>query len=499
MQATLPAPVGGLNARDAPSDMEPMDALIMDNMFPDTNGVGVRGGSQNHVTGFTGNVETLMEWCGPASQKFIAAVDNTFYDVSTTATVSVQATSMTSVRWQNTMFGTAGGNYLYVVNGQDKPRFYDGTTWTTSSLTATALSSNGDPLKYVMAHQQRLFFGQTNSLNIWYLPTNQIHGLCSRFPLENYARRGGHIVGVGSWTLDGGTGMDDMAVFLTSEGEAIVYSGTDPSSTSTWALKGVYTIPRPIGDRPLVKLGGDLIVQCEDGMYPLSKALIVASANPAVAISDKISGAVKSASATARTYFGWQGCLYPRGKMLIFNVPTTANALAQQFVMNTVTGAWCRFTNLNAFCWATFKGDLFFGATGKVMQADIGTDDAGMDITCDLMQAFSNFGQPVNKHWKMAKPVFTAQGRIIAAIRMCSDFESALPTSTPSYEPGGGTAWDDGDWDTFLWGGSDLVFQSWQSVGGIGIYGALRIKTSVAGFPFALVSTAFLYETGGSL
>lgn len=498
VQRTLPAPVGGWNKRDALSSMEPLDAVILDDMFPDANGIRVRNGSQNHITGLTGNVETLMEWAGPASAKLIAAADNTFYDVSATATASVQATAMTSIRWHHTMFGTPAGNYLYAVNGADTPRFFDGSVWATSSLTGTGLTSNGQSLKYVAAHQQRLFYGQKNSLNVWYLPVNQIHGAVSRFPLESFARKGGSVVGVGSWTLDGGTGLDDMLVIITTEGEAIVYAGTDPSSASTWSLKGVYTIPRPIPDRCLQKMGGDLIVLCEDGFYPLSRALLSAITNPSIALSDKISGAVKDSSAISRAQFGWQACHYPRGKMLIFNVPLGVQSY--QYVMNTVTGAWCRFTNWPAVCWATFQGNLFFGLAGGVRQADIGTADVGANIETDVLPAYQTFGIDQTKHWKMAKPIFISQGRITPALVMCNDFQTLTPTSVTTYDTSGdGTVWDVGDWDTSAWGGSEIVFQSWQSIGGTGVYGALRFQTATMGLGFTQVSTVFLFEIGGSL
>ncbi len=42
--ASLPPPVGGLNARDSIANMEPEDALLLDNWFPRTTDVAVRKG-----------------------------------------------------------------------------------------------------------------------------------------------------------------------------------------------------------------------------------------------------------------------------------------------------------------------------------------------------------------------------------------------------------------------------------------------------------------------
>lgn len=41
----LPAPVGGLNARDAYTDMDEQDAVILNNVFPEANYLAVRGGN----------------------------------------------------------------------------------------------------------------------------------------------------------------------------------------------------------------------------------------------------------------------------------------------------------------------------------------------------------------------------------------------------------------------------------------------------------------------
>jgi len=60
--SSIPAPTGGLNARDSIADMPEKDALVLDNWCPLPSVIQVRKGSQNHVTGFTAPVETLVEY-----------------------------------------------------------------------------------------------------------------------------------------------------------------------------------------------------------------------------------------------------------------------------------------------------------------------------------------------------------------------------------------------------------------------------------------------------
>jgi hypothetical protein len=76
-----------------------------------------------------------------------------------------------------------------------------------------------------------------------------------------------------NWNIDGGLGADDYAAFLSSQGEVALYKGTDPASSTTWALQGVYWLGSPIGRRCFVQYGSDVAVISQDGLLPLSKEL----------------------------------------------------------------------------------------------------------------------------------------------------------------------------------------------------------------------------------
>ena len=125
------------------------------------------------------------------------------------------------------------------------------------------------------------------------MPVASVAGTVATFDLASIAQKGGSLQAIGTWTRDGGDGSDDLAVFLTSEGEAIVYAGTNPGSADAWNLVGVFNIGRPIGRRCVEKVGADLIVTTENGFLPLSKILPLGLSAPSAAISDKISGSSK--------------------------------------------------------------------------------------------------------------------------------------------------------------------------------------------------------------
>src|SRR5690606_31868092 len=120
---------------------------------------------------------------------------------------------------------------------------------------------------------------ERNSMDLWYLPVSSIAGAAEAIPMGQIFRRGGHIVTVQTWTVDAGEGADDMLVILSSNGEVAVYQGYDPTDASAWKLVGVFYLGRPVGQRPCIKFGGDLLIICEDGVFPLSTALMSADVN----------------------------------------------------------------------------------------------------------------------------------------------------------------------------------------------------------------------------
>ena len=99
--ASLPAPVGGWNARDALANMAPTDAVTLDNLFPGVSSVALRGGYANHATGMTGQVETLMTYNGGATDKMFAIASGSVYDVTSAGAVGAAVVSgLTNSRWE---------------------------------------------------------------------------------------------------------------------------------------------------------------------------------------------------------------------------------------------------------------------------------------------------------------------------------------------------------------------------------------------------------------
>lgn len=497
------APTGGWNARDALADMDEKDAIYLTNFFPSTTSVDVRNGFSNWSTGLPGQVETLFNYQGAATSKLFAASVTSFYDCTAGGAVGVAVvTGLTNARWQYVNVSTAGGNFIYCVNGSDNPQVYNGTTWQAVTAVSAPLSLTGvTPTSIININlfKNRLWLIEKNTLNAWYLGINAVSGAATAFPLYGVARQGGYLIAMGTWTIDAGYGVDDHAVFVTSEGEIIVYKGSDPSSATTWALVGVWSLGSPIGYKCFMKYAGDLLLITQDGLLPLSGALQSSRVNPQVALSNKIFQAMSSAVSLYGLTYGWQIMYYPKNNMLITNVPVSVGN-QEQYVMNTITKAWCNFTGWNANCWELFNDDPYFGANTVVCKAWDTLADNGANIEAVGKQAFNYYGSPGSyKRVTMMRPTIASNGTPTLYSSVDIDFQDVVSNSSTSFMPVSYGKWGTGLWGTALWGGGDSVNRNWQGVAGFGYAIAPKLRAVINGVTCKWIATDLVMERGAIL
>jgi hypothetical protein len=498
MSASLAAPVGGWNARDALADMDPNDAVILENIFPETTYVCMRYGYTRFCTGITGQVESLMTLSGLTTNRLFAAAGTAIYNVTAGGAVGAAVqTGLTNARWQHINYSNTSGNYLYIVNGADAPRYTpDGTTWTNAAITVATPAN----FVHINAHKDRLWFVEENTLKAWYLPTSAINGAATAFDLSGVTTRGGYLMAMATWTIDAGYGVDDLAVFITSVGDVAVYRGTDPASSSTWSLVGVWELGAPIGRRCFMNYGGDLLLICRDGVQPLAAYLQSSRTNPKVALTDKIQNAMAESASLYGSNFGWQVLQYPQKNMLLLNVPAQEGDMQEQYVMNMITKAWAKFTGWEANCWTLFDDELYFGGNTFVGKAWDTLSDNGSAIAADGLQAFNDFKtQAKQKRFTMIRPILQTNGVPSTFSNVNIDFDTSDPTSALSFTPTSYAAWDVALWDTGVWGSDVVVSKNWQGATGIGFWGAPRLKVSASGIQVRWLSTDLVMELGGIL
>jgi hypothetical protein len=479
-QATVPAPVGGWDAVSPLAAMPEDHATQLDNWFPRPGYVEVRRGHRYHAWDLADNagpVETLMVWQGKSSSKMFAASVDAVFDVTTRGQSTTEVVSSLTdpyLQWVN--FTNAGANYLYFVNGIDAPRHYNGTSWATPTITGITASE----AVHINVHKKRIWFTIKNSTKAAYLATDAIAGAATEFELGSNFDRGGYLMAMATWTRDGGSGADDFAVFISSRGQLAIYQGTDPDSAVTWSLIGVFDIAAPIGRRCFERWGNDLLVITVEGVYSLSSILSVdTSSQQRLAITRKITNAMTTAARSYSGNQGWQLCVYPKGTQLILNVPTDEFVSADQYVMNTLTGAWCRFKDQNAVCWVNYNDNLYFGGiAGDVYQADTGSADVDQPVTAIGETAYNAYKDPGRtKRWTAMQPLVISTDRNFPQLGISTDFQSVASLSTQSvtiFETSG--VWDEGTWDASLWAQDASQINDWTSPPALGKFGAVRFQ-----------------------
>ena len=135
--ASIPAPLGGWNARDSIAEMQSMDAVQMINFFPTPTDIQLRKGWTKKSTGITGQVDTVITYPTSSGYKLFAFAGTKIWDAST-STASAVFDGLSSAKMQFVNFSNTAGNWIVACNGQDPVVVYDGTKWFFLATTSTA-------------------------------------------------------------------------------------------------------------------------------------------------------------------------------------------------------------------------------------------------------------------------------------------------------------------------------------------------------------------------
>ena len=469
----MPPPAKGWNTRDTYEAMDPLDAVQLDNWYPDAGGVVVRNGFEEFADlGGSDPVETLAEYDSGGTRIFLAATGEFIYDITAPAVPVELGNGFTSARWQTVNFLSR----TFLANGSDDMQVFDGTTLAPASFTGVDIAT----LDGCWQYQQRLYFWDSRTPGFWYAPLNSISGVLKFYDLSAFSPNGGNLINMTNFTHDGSNGVNDFAVFLMSSGDALVYFGNDPEQISGWQLTGRFRLAPPLSPRAMTVYGGDAFATTFDDHVPLHTQLVALQAGTLPPRS-KISGAVAKAAAQGAGLFGWQALFYPKGRRLLYNVPNP-NGTFDQHICNTALPdqPWCRFVGMNGHCWGMFDNDLYFGAeNGLVYLADTGSLDNLGPVQTTAQQAWNKLDSPQRKRVSAVRPVLQTSGSLSYEFSVGFDY-APLAIPVPVVTSSVGSPWDVSPWDTSPWSTENSVNVSWRIAGGSG---------TAVGWGIALAST----------
>jgi hypothetical protein len=494
---TLQAPIKGWYTGASLADAPPASAFVLDNAFVQLDFIRSRRGSSTWASGMGANVSinTLMNWTNGSVVKIFAATsDGNIYDVSNIGPVG--APVVTGLSNVHSRFGgggyfewlqhkdAGGGTWLVAVNGVDPVQFYNGTTWTTApAWTGTGFTT----LSSIWTFKGRLFGVATGSQYAWYLPVGNVGGAASLFSLAEFMRWGGALLTGGTWAVESVSGNFEFLCFITTEGEVLVYDGSDPTVLT---LRGTYKVSRPLGVRCLMKAGGDLAIMTEDGIVPMSQVETldqVALQN--VAITMPIAPSWRQAVLDRSGIVGWQIVMWPMESMAIVNLPKV-NALDRtQFIANARTGAWSRYLGWDANCFVVSglgltNSQLFYGTSdGRTMLAESGGQDDGKPYTVTIFPRFEHLGQletsiaqattyssVINKQLRMVRINLFTDTPFTPQLTARTDYDTTIPPNPgTTYAPIiGGAQWGIARWGIDRWPTKAFKQLTWAACPGIG-------------------------------
>ena len=519
----IPAPVGGWNTKDPLVSMEEKYATYLENLVPTTKSVIRRKGSKKVNTIFSNKeVKGLFSYnATDGTSTIIATGNSTFVNAKTSAdlvsTTAEEKPTITSDKWKADQFC----NRMYFVNGLDQCCVYDGTNVKKAAYVpydeTTEEEVEGVIFSNVSHYRTRIYFVQSDSLSLWYGGLNYIQGHLTEYDISSLVTQGGRIVYAGASTNEVGTIDANLFCVITSTGEILVFSGYSPSS-ETWEIVGHFyvspVLPTSKGDC-YFNYGSDIHMITREGVISVSAVLngVKDSLNEAKykSLTDLISSEFSTEINASKALFGWQGCYSPSNNLILINIPkenlATHEIYYEQFVMQTISQGWCKFTGVNGERWVESDGALYFVTptgtlyqyTGDYDYYDESNPSVETSVTARLETAYNALGVPtLNKKLGLIKPICKSIHFGTTALGVKMDYYTLLEATIPDIPGGKPARWNVGRWDLGAWGDEEVAMYV-CSINGIGRTFSITFQTSQYFSSFEIYEFDVTFERGGFL
>jgi hypothetical protein len=357
-----------------------------------------------------------------------------------------------------------------------------------------------DQFNIVLSHMNRLWFADSSNLAVFYLPIQQKSGEVKVLPLNAIFKKGGSIRAMATWTVEGGTGLNDQLVIFTSNGECAIYGGTDPNADLV--LQGVFRFNPPMSKHSVINYGGDLYVLVATGLMPFT-SLLSAEAQKVGAIDRAMISTFLNEATRFGDRQGWQAFFNPATGRMIGNIPQGADNRYRQLVRHMPREVWSEFRDLPSRCWGWINNGVYFGDDkGNVFHMHPAyLNDAGEPITVDVQPAWSDYKSAGLKAFRMLKTYMITDGSPKPMVDIKVNYDSTPPENQPENITtfALGSAWDTATWDVDSWAPGAQPFAMWNGVGRQGHVGAPRVTARIKDCVFSVAGWDVIYEEGAAL
>ncbi len=502
------------------------DCVQLNNLVCGEHGLRSRLGEREWCTGLTGGldneVRTLLPIAGSAASgdlaKLFACTSTGIWDVTDSTAAPTQVVTFpvqTGEAGRGVAHGmtTSAGHFLAYC---DEENGYHLFTESTGLWTVPIAGSNPGEIDgvnpalfcFVTVWKSRLWFVERNSSRAWYLAAGAIAGTATLLNLDRAAqfRAGGELVGLWNWTLDGGSGIDDLLVAMSRGGDVAVYQGTDPASANTFALKGTWSVGAlPAGRNVANAFGGDILIISKSGLRPLSQ-LVSGVDGAGTYAPSKVANLFNDLMRTRSELPGWALHIHPEDNSLMVLVPTDSGEPTEQLAQQLWNRSWSRYQDLPIFSACVWDKQLYFGTTdgrvcintGFVDGVTLADPDAYSVVQWSLLTRFNNMGSPRQKQVQLLRPLILSEtGAPTFEIQARYKYDLS-PIADVTEAAASGEAWDAALWDAAVWAGDYSAAQPVRGATGMGTDVAIAMR-GTAKSRTVVVSIDVVFTQGGVL
>jgi hypothetical protein len=529
----IPAPIKGIDSRSPIAQMSELNCLYCFNIVPSENGLKVRKGYREHQIGLDQGsslgVRTIIVYTGldpgPLDDKLFAVTNEGILDVTVAGDAPILKYSFPDITG-NAGYGVfitytdqSGADFIYYADSVNGLHTYTASTDTWAPATGIT-GPDLTKVVFIMAHKQRVWMIEEGKTEAWYLLPNSIQGVATKFYFGSKLPHGGRLEALINWSVDGGGGLDDILVAVSSAGDVIPYQGSDPEATDDgnsvkpWSSIGTYFIGRvPVGRRFFSEYAGNLYLLSAYGLN--SMADLLRGVDPkdisANSLTYPVADLIRRRLAISADTIGWQPIFLPNQGSLVISSPELEGSNTYlQYIMSLATQGWGIWRDVPILCFDEWRGVSYFGSVennvysmnsnkDNVKLSSLEPDPAGVAIRFSILTAYTDGGDPCNfKMVQYVRPDFLASITPSIVTQVYYDYDIGEFTKSPISELAPFGEWDVGLWDSAVWSGGVQGISITEGSMGIGRTVAIAMQGESKD-ETSLMSFDIIWKTGGLL
>lgn len=284
-------PVGGINARDALSEMAPIYSPWMVNFNAENQYLSLRNGYQRHPdsTGYGAN-ETLIQ-IGDYNGSFLYALTHNSSDNKLRVYDHAGASPSLEYTSSGTYTGDISVGFFRFANRIaftlpetfDEGIVFNGTSWTTWGFEDGSTNPvGGVPC---VSYKGRVYM--CSGTDVYYSALEAVTGDCTLWDTQYLFDSAGEIVWIGRLTSPANVSGETYLALGNRSGDVIVYAGDNPDANN-WEQVGRFNISDPTGYQSILEYNNDLWISTRAGIYSLRKLFTHGSESDEVMVTKMI-------------------------------------------------------------------------------------------------------------------------------------------------------------------------------------------------------------------